>query len=352
MARLFGRRDILRGAAALCGASVAASPRGALAQSARAASSAVARLEVNARPIRSFDPRDASHLRYGALQFRSGLVLTSPFRAFGGLSALRLDEKGERFLACSDRANWFAGRLVYDGKALSGVADVTSAPMQGPDGQKITAHGWFDTESLALDGHIAYVGLERVNKILRFDLSEGNLLARGQLVSTLPHVAKLPFNRGLESLVFVSRTRGGAGHALAGTLIAISERALDDGGHIRAFLIGGAMPGEFAIRHRDDFDISDATLLPSGSLLLLERKFSLLSGLGIRIRRVPIDQLRPGAVIDGDVIFDVDLGYEIDNMEGIDFHIENGETVLTLVSDDNFSMIQRTLLLQFTLVDE
>jgi hypothetical protein len=27
-----------------------------------------------------------------------------------------------------------------------------------------------------------------------------------------------------------------------------------------------------------------------------------------------------------------------------------GETVLTMVSDDNFSMIQRTLLLQFTLV--
>lgn len=352
MARRFGRRDILRGAAALCGAGLMASPREASAQSGREASSAIARLEVKARQIRSFDPRDASHLRYGALQFRSGLVLTSPFRAFGGLSALRLDEKGERFIACSDRAHWFAGRLVYDGKALSGVADVISAPMQGPDGQKITARGWFDTESLALDGRIAYVGLERVNKILRFDLAEGDLLARGQIVGAPPHVARLPFNRGLESLVFVSRAHSGAGQALAGTLIAISERALDDDGHIRAFLIGGPAPGEFSIRHRDDFDISDATLLPSGSLLLLERKFSLLSGLGIRIRRVPIAQVRPGALIDGDVIFDVDLGYEIDNMEGIDFHIENGETVLTLISDDNFSMIQRTLLLQFTLVDE
>ena len=28
-----------------------------------------------------------------------------------------------------------------------------------------------------------------------------------------------------------------------------------------------------------------------------------------------------------------------------------GETVLTLISDDNFSMIQRTLLLQFTLAE-
>ncbi len=352
MARLFRRRDILQGAATLYGASVLAAPRAASAQPAHAAPSATATLEVNARPIRSFDPRDTSHVRYGALQFRSGLVLTSPFRQFGGLSALRLDENGERFLACSDRAHWFAGRLVYQGKELTGVADVTSAPMQGPDGLKITARGWFDTESLALDGGSAYVGLERVNRILRFNMADGGLLARGQIVTVPSHVAALPFNRGLESLVFVPRTHSGAGQTLAGTLIAISERALDTDRNIRAFLIGGATSGELSIRRRDDFDISDATLLPSGSLLLLERRFSLLSGVGIRIRRIPLALVEPGALLDGDVIFDVDLGYEIDNMEGIDFHIANGEPVLTLISDDNFSMIQRTLLLQFTLVDE
>jgi hypothetical protein len=30
---------------------------------------------------------------------------------------------------------------------------------------------------------------------------------------------------------------------------------------------------------------------------------------------------------------------------------DDGEVVLTLVSDDNFSLIQRTLLMQFTLVE-
>jgi hypothetical protein len=40
-------------------------------------------------------------------------------------------------------------------------------------------------------------------------------------------------------------------------------------------------------------------------------------------------------------------------MEGIDAHQDAaGDTVLTMVSDDNFSMLQRTLLLQFTLVDD
>ena len=60
----------------------------------------------------------------------------------------------------------------------------------------------------------------------------------------------------------------------------------------------------------------------------------------------------PGALFDGPSIFDADLGQEVDNMEGIDAHVTpEGDTVLTLVSDDNFSLLQRTLLLQFTLVE-
>ena len=62
--------------------------------------------------------------------------------------------------------------------------------------------------------------------------------------------------------------------------------------------------------------------------------------------------IAPGAVVDGPSIFDADLGYEIDNMEGLDVHVTaDGDTVLTMISDDNFSMLQRTLLLQFTLVE-
>ena len=62
--------------------------------------------------------------------------------------------------------------------------------------------------------------------------------------------------------------------------------------------------------------------------------------------------MKPGAVVDGPSIFEADLANEVDNMEGIDAHVTaEGETVLTIVSDDNFSPIQRTLLLQFTLVE-
>ena len=64
----------------------------------------------------------------------------------------------------------------------------------------------------------------------------------------------------------------------------------------------------------------------------------MLSGVGIRIRKIPLRAIAPGAVVDGPSIFDADLGYEIDNMEGLDVHrTEDGDIVLTMVSDDNFS---------------
>jgi hypothetical protein len=304
-------------------------------------------IEVNARPIPAFDTRDHQRVRFGALQYRSGMSLTSGFRGFGGLSGIRLDAKGERFISFSDKGSWFTGRIVYRGIAMTGLADVEAAPMLGADGRPITARGWFDSESIALDGSFVYIGLERVNQVLRFDFSKGFTRARGEVVSMPPAVKKLPFNKGLEALVMVPN-----GRPLAGTLIALSERGLDADGNLIAFLVGGPSPGQFSVRRTDKFDISDAALLPSGELLVLERKFSLIDGVGIRIRSIPLATLAPGAVVDGPTIFEADLGDEIDNMEGIDAHVTpEGETVLTLISDDNFSMIERTLLLQFTLVD-
>jgi hypothetical protein len=291
MREAVSRRRFLRSTAA--GLSALAMPAGAQAQSATQpppkplqpdehSVTAPVAIEVKAHPLPSFDTRDRSHVRFGKLEYRSGLILTSPFPGFGGLSGLRFDAKGERFISFSDKGNWFTGRIVYSGRAMVGLDDVEAAPMLGPDGRPITARGWFDSESIALDGSLVYIGL-------------GNLIA---------------------------------------------------------FLVGGPTPGQFSVRRTDSFDVSDAVLLASGDLLVLERKFSLLAGIGIRIRRIALASLAPGAVVDGPSVFDADLGEEIDNMEGIDAHVTpEGDTVLTMVSDDNFSLIQRTLLLQFTLVE-
>ena len=235
-------------------------------------------------------------LRFGSLEYRSGLVLTSPFRGFGGLSGLRLDAKGERFIAISDKGSWFTGRIVYRGREMTGLDDVEAAPMLGPDGRPITARGWFDTEvdRARRLARLCRARARQPDPAVRFRQGLYPRARRGGAAAA--GGAQAADNKGLEALVVVPK-----GLPLAGTLIAISERGLDADGNIIGFLIGGPTPGQFSVRRTENFDISDAVLLPSGDLLMLERKFSWLGGIGIRIRRIALDIVAPGAVVDGPV---------------------------------------------------
>jgi len=307
----------------------------------------VASITVEAKAIEAFDARDPAKSRFGALTFRGGLVLTSPDRRFGGLSGLRMFADGQGFLALTDRGDWLRGRIAYRNDRPVAIEDAEMAPILGADGRPLARRGWYDTEALAMEGNIAYVGIERVHEIVRFDIGRDGLRARGRPVRAPPGIKTLPSNQGLECLALP-----GSGQPLAGTLIAISERGLDAAGNIRGFLIGGK-GGTFAVRRTDDFDISDCTVTPDGGLLLLERRFSWASGVAMRIRRVPLSSVVPGAVLDGPQLIFADMGYQIDNMEGISVHrTADGALVLTLISDDNFSVLQRTVLLQFTFIAE
>ena len=303
------------------------------------------KIQLESRPVASFDSRDPERREFGALVFRGGIELISTYQGFGGISAIRVDAKGEKFLAVSDRGRWLRGRIMYQAGTPKSVADAEMAPMLAWDGKPLALRGWFDTESLAEDGGTLYVGIERVNQIVKFDYGKDGLAALGEPIPVPPGIKSLPFNKGLEALAFVPREM-----PLGGTLIAISERGLDDKGNIRAFLIGGPTPGDFAFTRSQDFDITDAAVTPGQELLILERSFSLVRGPGMRIRRFSLAAIKPGAVLEGAVVFEADRNYQIDNMEGLAVHrTPEGETVLTLISDDNFNPLQRTLLLQFTL---
>jgi hypothetical protein len=305
-------------------------------------------IAVNATPITAFDNRDPSRTRFGALEFRGGLALTSKFQAFGGVSALHMEPDGSRFLALTDHGSWLRGRFVYRDGKLTGLADAEMAPMLAWDGKPLAAHGWYDAESLTeLDG-MFYVGIERVEKIVRFDYRRDGLEARGEPIPVPDDFKTFTYNKSLECLAAPPK-----GSPLAGTLIAITERSLDSEGNHRSYLLKGDNVERFSVKRSDDFDVSDCTILPPANLLLLERRYSPARGIAMRIRRIPLASIKPGAQVDGAPLIEADLGYQIDNMEGIAVHRNaSGETIITLVSDDNFSPIQRNLLLQFALVGE
>jgi hypothetical protein len=339
----------LTGTVAACVAVAMASP----AQAQCAGADPSVPVTVDARPLRAFSPLAPGQRRFGAVEFLGGLELKSSHREFGGFSAIRVEPDGQHFVSLSDRGWWITGRIVYDQGQPAGIADARMAPMLGPDGRTLKARGWWDTESLAERDGWLYVGIERVNRIVRFDFARCAFRARAAeypaaaTAASRPPYFSLPFNKGLEALAFAPRSG-----RLAGALIAFSERGLDPDGNIRAFLVGGAAPGEFSIKRRDDFDISDSATMPSGDVLLLERRFSWWTGLAVRLRRIAISDVAPGALADGADLLLADMGYEIDNMEGLSVHTVANGVVLTMISDDNFNFLQRTVLLQFRLVEE
>lgn len=309
--------------------------------------SAPQQIEVRAQAIEAFDPREVSRKRFGALEFRGGLVLESKASEFGGISGFRVSPDGQHFVSVTDRGYWLRGRIVYRGSTPIAITDAEIAPMLGADGQALNRRGWYDAESLAEDGGTFYVGLERVQQIVRFDYGKDGLLARGHPIAVPGAVKSLASNQSLECLAMPPK---GSSHA--GTLLAVAERGADSKGNRLAFMIG-AKDGAFSLVRRGDMGVSDCVIAPDDKLLILERGFSWTAGISMRIRSIPLADIKPGATVDGPELIFADMAYQIDNMEGLAVHrASDGTVVLTMISDDNFSPLQRTVLLQFALIGE
>jgi hypothetical protein len=270
-------------------------------------SQAPTRIAIQATPIAVFDNRDPSKPRFGDLKFRGGLALTSKYQPFGGVSAIRVEPDGSHFIAATDKGSWLRGRIVYQDDKPAGIADAEMAPILGPDGKPLAARGWYDVESLTeLDG-MFYVGIERVEQIVRFNYRRDGLLARGEPIAVPSDFKSFTFNKSLECLAAPPK-----GSGLAGSLIVVTEHSLDSAGNHRSFLIkpnnGGDNVERFSVKRSDDFDISDCAILPPGDLLLLERRYPPVRGVAMRIRRVPLSSIKPGTLVDGKPLIEADLG--------------------------------------------
>ena len=68
-------------------------------------------IAVRSQPIRSFMARNPDQLRFGALTFRGGLVLSSSNKAFGGFSGLSRSADGAHLIAITDNAHWLTARI-------------------------------------------------------------------------------------------------------------------------------------------------------------------------------------------------------------------------------------------------
>jgi hypothetical protein len=305
-------------------------------------------VEITTRPIVSFE-LSSPEQRFGALEFRGGLEIRSPDRQFGSLSGLDFSTDGRTLYAISDTGHWFAARPQEKDGGLVGLADTRMAPVLNSGGVPLSGKRWSDAEGLRIvrrgDHDAALVSFEQVNDLRLFDGTDF-VLAASRSVDVPASVKTIDPNRGLEALAIAPP----AGPLGAATVL-IAEHTLDSHHNHRGWIVGGPRDGTFSLVRSGDYDVTDAAFLPDGDLLVLERSLEIPFGLGMRIRRIAEADLVPGATVDGDVVIEADLRNQIDNMEGMAIRTNDaGETILALVSDDNNSPLQRTLLLYFALV--
>jgi hypothetical protein len=160
------------------------------------------------------------------------------------------------------------------------------------------------------------------------------------LLPAAPAWADLPLNRALEALA-VDR---------AGALYAIPEAPDEEG----AFPVYRLPPGgaqwevAFAIPRRDGFRVTGADIGPDGRLTVVERHFSGLA-FRSRVRRFDLDG-------GGEATLWTTGPGEFDNLEGVAVWRDasgryGGGLRATLVSDDNFLVLQQTLLVDLRLPD-
>ena len=279
----------------------------------------------------------------GPLSFLGGLQISSDHPEFGGFSGVSLLGDGSQILVVNDSGSFLRARLVHEGDRLVGASDGELEDLFG-DGTESKQRG--DTEDIAFDPQDPTKGVivreRQANAMLAFELENGRPVRFNPTVVGAAN-RTLRSNSGLESVAFAPPNS-----PLAGNIVAIAERPPRGETDIPGWIAG---VGAFSIVRHDEFDVSSARFLPDGDLLLLERRFSPARGIGMRLRRFPGDAVAVGARLDGNYILDAGMTSQIDNMEGLEVSVDRqGRTILTIVSDDNYNFFQRTLILQFALI--
>lgn len=282
------------------------------------------------------------------LIWRGGIVMTSPDNSFGGLSGITFTGDGKRLAIVSDIGNFISGTLIYDpeGRPL-GFGGTMLNPIENSKGVELPRSFAKDAEAIDTiyrDGKPAAVrvAFENLTRVADFELIDGHPMGPARVVAIPKWLERIRTNKSLEAVCIAP-----SASPVAGSTMLFTEGAPAGNGYA-GYMLGNRDRGEVVLKAMNGFNPTDCAFLPNGDLLVLERGTSFLT-FTMQVRRINANDVRPGAELSGDIIL-TGSGTDIDNMEGIAVHqAPNGETRITIISDDNFNAWERTLLLEFAL---
>ncbi len=305
-------------------------------------------LSVNSAAL-ELNPGLPEDTRLGALRYLGGLILASDDSRFGGYSGLSVDADGGGAWAVSDRGHWLRMEFALRPDGVPGMVRIAALrPLLGPDGRVLEGRQSTDAEGLRRDeSGAAWVSFERRHRLLYYP---GGPEGRAPpLEIPLPgDIARLPGNGGLESVVLL-----GANNGQAADLLLLAEQPLPgEAGFAPLWLRRAGEWTRLSWPLTGDFRPTDAVKLPGNrrNILVLERDFRWLAGWAVRLSRVSGQAIEAGGVLQPERLAEWMRPYANDNLEAMDVRIgPDGAPWLYLMSDDNHSRSQRTLLLIFRL---
>ncbi len=253
---------------------------------------------------------------------------------FGGFSGIELSDDGSTMTVIGDRGILVRARIERTDGRITGI-DAGPPTDLGDDGPRKLTGKYKDSEGLALarDGTVL-VSFEETHRV-------GIYGAPGTPAEVLPAVREfrmlLP-NKSLEALAIDDR----------GRVYTMPEKPVRDNGLIPVFRWDGtAWSVPFQLPRIGSFLPVGADFGPDGRFYLLERAFSIF-GFRSRVRSWDMSGRLPR---DGRTLLETDARTH-DNLEGISvWRDSDGNIRLTMVSDDNFSFLQRTELVEYVVHD-
>ncbi len=312
-------------------------------------------------PLQGLNPGRKS---VGQLSYVGGFQLTSDDRRFGGLSGIDFLDDGN-LLAVSDK-----GAFVWIDLAQDGATPVAArlAAMTDPGGEPFASKSAGDSEGLAVFGELALVSFEGNDRVLAYDVGKCGAAARGAPTGWKMADAfrrrkiKVDGNNGVEALAITPdgylfagiETKVGKASPLSARPLEASPRFdLTIGENAPEFVGLDLLPAG-----KDGHDVRAFSLhrstapLAGNAIVLVETDFERYldqAGLPARVTSKTSERshyrFRKTA---SQTLAEMNMLLTIDNFEGIAArHMSDGRVRLIIVSDDNFSASQRTLLMVF-----
>jgi hypothetical protein len=299
-------------------------------------------LEVHSSPL-SFKLDDPAAKIVGHLLWRGGISMTANSPRFGGWSDLHVSADGRSLTSISDEGSWLTATIDYDAKGnLAGLGNAQIGPLRGLDGQPLAGKVEADAEGMArLPDGSWLVAFERDHRLWRYPTLDGTPVP----FEGPAEIGRQPKNGGIESLAALSD----------GRVIAISEEYSVRPGSVMGWIGQPGQGGRYAWSTFDyatlpGFSPTAIAELPDGSFVTIERAFDFVHGVRCRIMRFAAAELRPGSTVHAQELARLAVPYAVDNLEGLAVTKgPRGETLLWLISDDNFNPLQRNILLLFEL---